>query len=80
MPALLLQQALHKIAILIKSKNFLQYKTTTDKIAPNCIATVNTVLKSSSVRFNNFSAIIMWPVEEMGINSVIPSTIAMMMD
>jgi hypothetical protein len=39
--------------------------------------TVNNLVNSVDGIFNNFSVMIMWPVEEMGKNSVIPSTMAM---
>ena len=49
-------------------------------MAPNCMAMVKSCVKASS--FGNIkkrSAIIMCPVEEMGRNSVSPSTMAIIM-
>ena len=41
---------------------------------------VNKVVKSFSLTPSSFSAMIMWPVEEIGRNSVRPSTIPIMID
>jgi hypothetical protein len=50
---------------------------TTDRIAPNCIITVNAFTKGVLSTPNKLWAIIIWPVEETGRNSVKPSTMAM---
>jgi hypothetical protein len=45
-------------------------------MAPNWMATMNDLVNAfcSGGRPNNFSVMIMWPVEEIGRNSVSPST------
>lgn len=52
---------------------------TTDKIAPNWMATVNNFVNSSDAFPMMVDAIIMCPVEEIGRNSVNPSMMAKMM-
>ena len=51
----------------------------TDKIAPNLIFTVKSLTKLSGSIPSSFWVIIIWPVEETGKNSVIPSTMAIIM-
>ena len=48
-------------------------------MAPNWMPTVNSLVNAFPSTPSNFSVMIMWPVEEMGRNSVIPSTMAMRM-
>ena len=63
---------------LFLSKNLRQYITTTDKILPNWMETMNIFTKASSCIPKNELVNIMWAVEDTGKNSVKPSTIAMM--
>jgi hypothetical protein len=49
-------------------------------IAPSCIATSKSFVKSSLAIPKNELAMIMWPVEEIGKNSVKPSTIAIIIE
>ena len=62
---------------LFLSKNLRQYITTTDKILPNCIDTMNIFTKASSCMPKKELVNIMCAVEETGKNSVNPSTMAM---
>ena len=54
--------------------SFLKYSTTTAKIAPNCIAISQLFKKSESGIPSNLEVSIRCPVEEIGKNSVTPST------
>src|SRR3990167_8163320 len=56
-------------------KNLLKYKTTTDKIAPSCIAISKLFKKSFCSSFNKCEDKIRCPVDDMGKNSVKPSII-----
>ena len=54
----------------------LKKDTHTAKMAPSCITTKNICQKAGDTsRTTNFSSKSIWPVEEMGSHSVIPSTI-----
>ncbi len=57
-------------------KKRLKYKTTTDSIAPSCIAIVNNLTNGVAFIPKIAVPIIMWPVEEIGKNSVKPSITA----
>ena len=52
-----------------------KYSTHTDRMAPSWMTTRNMFQNSSeTLSFTNSSTRIMWPVEEMGSHSVMPST------
>lgn len=56
-------------------KNDFPYKTITDKIAPNWIIISKLFVKLDWPICRNLLASIRWPVDDIGKNSVIPSTI-----
>jgi hypothetical protein len=55
--------------------NDFQYKTTTERIAPSCIEISKLFIKSDWLIFKASAVKIRCPVEDIGKNSVIPSTI-----
>jgi hypothetical protein len=59
--------------------NFFQYKTTTERMAPNWITISNNFVKGLLAVSKNADAMAIWPVEDTGRNSVIPSMMARMM-
>ena len=60
-------------------KKRFQYKTMTESIAPNWMAIVNNFVKGSWAMPIIEEPMIIWPVDEMGKNSVMPSMMAKIM-
>ena len=57
-------------------KNRLKYSTTTERMVPNWITIVNSLVKSSCAIPKKEDVIIMCPVEDTGKYSVMPSIMA----
>ena len=59
----------------LKGLSWWKYSTHTDRMAPSWMTTRNMFQNSAGTSiFTNSSTRIMWPVEEMGSHSVMPST------